>query len=138
MKSESEIVGVVGFSSMVVRPGDCLAALGIGDLPILATSHLVNLMESASICVLDDFLESGESSRLIQIGIEVLDSVAIGDEVRASATCTDLLGREFTFICDVYQGEREIARAQMKRAVVERVSFLARTAAQSIMGQSPH
>jgi predicted thioesterase len=138
MRSESEIVGIVGFASMVVRPGDCLAALGVGDLPILATSHLANLMESASVCILDDFLEPGESSRLTKIGIEVLDSVAIGSEIRASATCTDLLGRELTFMCDVYQGDREIARAEMKRAVVERVSFLARTAAQSIMGQTPH
>ena len=138
MRSETEIVGVVGFSSMIVRPSDCLAALGVGDLPILATSHLTNLMESAAVCVLGDFLENGESSRLTMIGIEVLDSVAIGSEVRASATCTDLLAREITFMCDVYQGDREIARAEMKRAVVERVSFLARTAAQSIMGQTPH
>jgi len=138
MRSESEIVGLVGFSSMYVRPGDCLAALGVGDLPILATSLLTNLMESASLGVLGDFLENGESSRLTMIGIEVLDSVAIGSEVRASATCTDLSGREVTFICDVFQGDREIARAEMKRAVVERVSFLARTAAQSIMGNTPH
>ncbi len=137
MRSESEIVGVVGFSSMVVRPGDSLAALGIGDLPILATSHLVNLIESASAGVMDAFLEAGESSRLTHLGINVLDSVAIGSEIRASATCTELLGRELTFNWDVYQGDREIARGEMKRAVVERVSFLARTAAQSMMGHAP-
>lgn len=138
MRAESEIVGVVGFASMVVRPSDCLVAIGLGDLPILSTSHLLNLMESASIASLGEFLETGESTRITKVGIEVLDSVAIGAEIRASATCTDLIARELTFICDVFEGDREIARAEMKRAVVERVSFLARTAAQSIIGQLPH
>jgi predicted thioesterase len=113
-------------------------AIGLGDLPILSTSHLLNLMESASIASLGEFLETGESTRITKVGIEVLDSVAIGAEIRASATCTDLIARELTFICDVFEGDREIARAEMKRAVVERVSFLARTAAQSIIGQLPH
>jgi len=137
MRTDAEIVGIVGFSSMVVRPSDCLVAIGLGDLPVVATSHLSNLMESASLVTLADFLDTGESTRLTKVGIEVLDSVGIGAEIRASATCTDREGRELTFICDVYEGDREIARSEMKRAVVERVSFLARTAAQSMKGHLP-
>jgi len=41
-------------------------------------------------------------------------------------------GREITFICESYEGERLVASAVIKRTAVERVSFLARTAAQSI------
>jgi hypothetical protein len=34
-----------------------------------------------------------------------------------------------TFECEVYENERQIAAALVKRSAVERVSFLARTAA---------
>jgi predicted thioesterase len=42
-------------------------------------------------------------------------------------------GRELTFECDVYDGERHLAQAEIRRATVERLSFLARTAAQSLI-----
>ncbi len=137
MRNESEIIGAVGFASMVVRPSDCLVALGLGDLPIVSTSHLSNLMECASLAGIGELLDNGESSRLVKVEMEIFDSVGIGSEIRASATCIGLQGRDLIFTCEVHEGDREIARAQMKRAVVERVSFLARTAAQSIVGQSP-
>lgn len=137
MAGAGEIIGAVGFASMVVRPSDCLVAMGLGDLPIVSTSHLSNLMECASLAALGEFLDNGESTRLAKIEMEVFDSVGIGSEIRASATCTERQGRDLIFSCEVHDGDREIARAQIKRAVVERVSFLARTAAQSIVGQLP-
>ena len=135
MEPESEIIGAVGFSAMSIRPGDSAVAMGIGDLPIAATSHFVNLMESAAIAAIGEFLESGETTRMTTINLEVLDAAAIGSEIRATATCTEISGREMHFLCDIYEGERQVAHAQMNRAAVERVSFLARTAAQSLNSQ---
>lgn len=123
---------------MFIRPGDCSVAMGLGDLPIAAASHFINVMESAALGSITELLEPGESSRLIAIDLEVLDAVGIGAEIRATATCTEVDGREVVFNCEIHDGDRLIARAKMKRAVVERVTFLARTAAQSILGQSPH
>jgi hypothetical protein len=40
------------------------------------------------------------------------------------------------FECDVYDGERHIAYARIEKTAVERVSFLARTAAQSLIKPS--
>ena len=137
MERESEIIGAVGFSVMSIRPGDSAVAMGIGDLPIAATSHLVNLLESAALAAIGEFLESDGTTRMVAINLEILDAVAIGSEITATATCSAILGREIHFLCDIYEGERHIVHAQMKRAAVERVSFLARTAAQSIVGQVP-
>ena len=135
MERESEIVGAVGFSVMSIRPGDSAVAMGIGDLPIAATSHFVNLMESAALTAIGEYLELGETTRMVTIELEVIDAVAIGAQIRATATCSALLGRELHFLCDIYEGQRHIVHAQMKRARVERVSFLARTAAQSLNSQ---
>ena len=57
----------------------------------------------------------------------------VGVELRANARCSNIEGRELTFQCDVYEGERHIAQAEIKRATVERVTFLARTAAESLL-----
>jgi len=138
MNRTSEIVGSVGFSTMLVRPGDCAVAIGLGDLPIVATSHLINVMESAALAAVADFLEAGETTRLTHIDLEVIEAVGIGASIRATAKCAEIVARDIDFECDIYEGDRLIARANMKRAVLERVSFLARTAAQSIIGNSPH
>jgi predicted thioesterase len=138
MNRTSEIVGSVGFSTMLVRPGDCAVAIGLGDLPIVATSHLINEMESAALAAVADFLEAGETTRLTHIDLEVIEAVGIGASIRATAKCAEIVARDIDFECDIYEGDRLIARANMKRAVLERVSFLARTAAQSIIGNLPH
>lgn len=138
MRRTNEIIGAVGFSSMLIRPGDCAVAMGLGDLPIASTSHFVNVIESASLTAVAEFLEIGETTRLLKLDLEAPEAVGIGAEIRATATCTEFTGREIGFECEIYDGERLVSRATMKRAVVERVSFLARTAAQSIVGQTPH
>ena len=137
MRRTNEIVGAVGFSSMLIRPGDCSVAMGLGDLPIAAPSHFLNVMESAALTAIAEFLEIGETTRLIKIDVEAPAAVGIGAEIHATATCTEISGREIVFDCEIHDGERLVCHATMKRAVVERVSFLARTAAQSIIGNPP-
>ena len=136
MRRTNEIIGAVGFSSMLIRPGDCAVAMGLGDLPIAATSHFLNVMESAALTAVAEFLEIGETTRLVEVHLDSLEAAGIGAELRATATCAEFAGREISFSCEIYDGDRLVCRATMKRAVVERVSFLARTAAQSIVGKS--
>jgi fluoroacetyl-CoA thioesterase len=93
VERESEIIGAVGFSAMSIRPGDSAVAIGIGDLPIAAASHFVNLMESAAIAAIGEYLETGETTRITTVDLEVLDAVAIGTEIRATATCTEISAR---------------------------------------------
>jgi len=133
MKPAEEVIGAVGLSTMVVRPGDTCVAMGISDLPILASSHIMHSMESASVTALIDYLEPGETTIVENFEITMIDSVGIGAEVRCTARCIEVDGRELHFLCDLYDGERHIAQGLIKRKAVERVSYLARTAAQSLI-----
>jgi predicted thioesterase len=133
MKPAEEVLGAVGFSVMTVRAGDTALAMGLSELPIVATSHLLHAMESATVTALTEFLDHGETTFLLSTSIELMASAQVGDELRATARCTNIEGRELTFECDIYQDERHIAQAQIKRATVERVTFLARTAAESLL-----
>lgn len=133
MNPVEEVIGAVGFSVMTVRPGDTALAMGLSELPVVATSHLLHIMESATVAALSEHLENGETTYLLSTSIELLASAQVGDELRATARCTSIEEREISFSCDIYEGERHIARAEIKRATVERVSFLARTAAEALL-----
>ena len=133
MQPAEDIVGAVGFSVMSVRPGDTCLAIGISDLPILAPGHLMSVMESACVAALAELLDNAETTIVDKFDISLIDSVGIGSEIRATARCTEVVDRTMIFECDVYDGERHIAFAIIERTAVERVSFLARSAAQSLI-----
>ncbi len=132
MSIENEYLGAVGLATMVIRPGDTAVALGIGELPIAAGSHLLNVMESACLAAIAEYFEGSETTILSSSSIAVLAGVSIGTEIRGTARCVDVSGKELSFECDIYDGERHIAHGLIKRTAVERVSFLARTAAQTL------
>ena len=136
MLPSDEVLGAVGFTEMVVRPGDTSVAIGIGDLPIIAPSLLINLMEHAAILSLDLFLEPGETTIPVSVEFISLSPAGIGAPLRATSRVIEIVEKELTFECEVYENERQIAASLIKRSAVERVSFLARTAAQSLIKSS--
>jgi predicted thioesterase len=126
------IVGALGFSSMVVRPGDTAAANGIGDLTVVNNSVLVSLMESAAIAAINEFFETGISTIATHMNCNFVTSAAIGAELQASAQCVSQEGYDMDFNIEIYEGERLVAQSTQRRQIVDRVTFLARTAAQSL------
>jgi len=96
----------------------------------------MSVMESACVAALVELLENGETTIVDKFDISLIDSIGIGVEVRSTARCIEVFDRTMIFECDVYDGERHIAYARIERTAVERVSFLARTAAQSLIKPS--
>ena len=87
MKAAEDVIGAVGFSVMTVRPGDTSLVMGVGELPIAAQSHLLNLMEHAAVISLDEFLEAGETTIAISVEMISLSPASIGAEIRATSRC---------------------------------------------------
>ena len=114
-----DVIGAVGISQMSVRPGDTALAHGSGDMPILSSSFLLTLMESACNSAVAEFLDQGESTILQQIALEINESVGIGAEIQGSATCTNIEDNLISFICEIHDGSRLIASATMERLVVD-------------------
>jgi fluoroacetyl-CoA thioesterase len=132
---KEDVIGAVGISQMSVRPGDTALAHGSGDMPILSSSFLLTLMESACNSAVAEFLDQGESTILQRIALEINESVGIGTEIQGSATCTNLEDNLILFVCEIHDGSRLIAFATMERLVIDRVSYLARSAAYSLISQ---
>ena len=130
-----DVIGAVGISQMSVRPGDTALAHASGDMPILSSSFLLTLMESACNSAVAEFLDQGESTIMQRITLEINESVGIGAEIQGSATCTNVENNLISFVCEIHDGSRLIASATMERLVVDRVSYLARSAAYSLISQ---
>jgi predicted thioesterase len=134
MLNES-VIGAVGISQMVVRPGDTALAHGSGDMAILSASFFVTLMESACNSSLADLIENGETTVLTDLQFEVLHPVGIGTELQGAATCTSFSDGNIILICEIHDGQRMVATGTMNRKLVDRVTFLAKSAALAVMSQ---
>jgi fluoroacetyl-CoA thioesterase len=129
------VIGAVGISQMVVRPGDTALAHGSGDMPVLSTSFLITLMESACNSAIAEYLDNAESTVTNSMKIQINESVGIGSEVQGSATCVGVEEGNLLFECEIHDGTRVVAAALLSRSVIERVAYLARTAALTLMSQ---
>ena len=130
-----QAIGAVGIATMEVRPGDTALAHGSGDVPTISNSFFVSLCESAAITSLAEFLDNSETTILASIELQVHGAVGMGTQLQTASTLVEIENNQLTFACEIHDGPRLVASALMRRNLVERVSFLARTAALSIMSQ---
>ncbi len=127
-----QLLGSVGMASLTVRPLDTGVAQGLNDLPVLAANSALNVIEAACSAAIAEFFETGETSFTIGAAIQMRGAVAIGGEIRALVKATEYEDNTLTFECEVHQDQRIIAVAQVQRRLVDRVSFMARSAAENL------
>jgi predicted thioesterase len=128
----AQFLGSVGMASLTVRPLDTGVAQGINDLPVLAANCALNVVESACSAAIAEYFGTGETSFTIGAAIQMRGAVSIGSEVRALVRATEFADNILTFECEVHQEQRIIAVAQVQRRLVDRVSFMARSAAENL------
>jgi predicted thioesterase len=129
------LIGAVGISQMVVRPGDTALAHGSGDMAILSTSFLITLMESACNSAIAEILDNGESTVTAKIELEVNNPVGIGSEIQGAATCTEIEDGILQFAFEIHDGDRLVAAGRVWRKLVDRVNYLAKSAALAVLSQ---
>jgi predicted thioesterase len=134
MKPE-QVIGAIGMSTMSVRPGDTSVAQGVNDLPVVGSNQLLSLMESACSTAIIEFLDFGETTVTSQAQVEVFGSVGVGVEIHATARCLGLSDGLLKFEIEVHQTSRLIASGLITRKFVERVSFMARVAAETMVAE---
>ncbi len=127
-----QLLGSVGMASLTVRPLDTGVAQGLNDLPVLAANSALNVIESACSAAIAEFFETGETSFTIGAAIQMRGAVSIGGEIRALVKATEFEDNTLTFECEVHQDQRIIAVAQVQRRLVDRVTFMARSAAENL------
>ena len=132
MKSE-ELLGIVGMSTMIVRAADTSVASGVNDLPVLSASSAQALVESACSAALAEYFAPGETSFTTSIEITMETSISVGEEARAHVRLVEVGENSVTFEAAITHFNRTIATSRVQRRLVDRLSFMARIAAERIV-----
>lgn len=125
---------------MTITPGDTASvthtvedahtaqAVGSGDLSVLGTPVVVAWCEEATCAALD--LKPEQTSVGIHVSLDHVLASAVGSAVTASATVSEVEGRQVTFDVTAHdQDDRTVATGTVRRAVVDRTRFLDRVPA---------
>ncbi len=110
----------------VVTDADTAAALGSGDLPVLATPRLLAWCEAATCATLE--LEDSRTSVGTRVEIEHVAASPVGARVTTQAEVVHEDGRLVTFRVNARDAERGtlLAHGEVRRVVVDRERFLSR------------
>ncbi len=91
--------------------------------PVYSTPDMIRLMETAAFHALQSFCEEGEITVGTHINIEHRAAVGIGRLVRAEAEVESFDGRFYTVRVAARDGDKEIGRGTVGRAVVHLARF---------------
>jgi predicted thioesterase len=127
-----EFMGAVGMASLTVRPLDTGVAQGVNDLPVLTATAALAVIESACSAAIAEYFGTRETSFTIGAAINIRGTVTIGNDVRALVKAVGLEDDILEFDCEIHQDQRLIAVAQVQRRLVDRISFMARSAADNL------
>jgi fluoroacetyl-CoA thioesterase len=89
--------GLMAKVRIVIADADTAAAMGSGDVPVLATPRLLALAEAASMAAITPSLEPGLTSVGTWVAMEHKQASPIGAEVEVEAELTEVEGRRLVF-----------------------------------------
>jgi predicted thioesterase len=109
-----------------VTDADTAAALGSGDVPVLATPRLIAWMEAATVRAAATLLSPGQTTVGTAIRVEHRRATTVGDSVEITATpVREAGGRRLTFEVFAVDGSGQVVAAgQIDRVIVDRTRFL--------------
>lgn len=119
--------GVSAEIELTVGEGDTAAAMGSGNVPVLATPRLVAMCEEASVASICNHLAPGETSVGHTVQLDHVAPTGVGGLVRAEATLMKVEGRRLTFNVSAYDGRGLVAVGKITRVVVRTDRFLEKT-----------
>jgi predicted thioesterase len=120
--------GLHAVSAYAVAAADTAAAVGSGDLDVLATPRLLAWMEGVTCAAVADHLSGDETTVGSRVSLEHLAASPVGVDVVVQASLVHVDGRLLRFEAVAHQGDTLVGRADITRVRVDRRRFLARAA----------
>jgi fluoroacetyl-CoA thioesterase len=110
-----------------VADEDTAAALGSGDLAVLATPRLLAWCEAATCAAIAGDLSADRTSVGTRVGLEHLGASPVGATLQVTATVAYVDGRLLRFeVVAEHDDGRIVGRGEVTRVVVDRDRFWAR------------
>jgi fluoroacetyl-CoA thioesterase len=118
--------GLAARVELTVAEADTAAALGSGDVPVLATPRVLALAEAATVAATAAALPAGSTTVGTRVELDHLAATAVGRTVVAEAILSDVDGRRLGFTVSVRDGDDVAARGRVERVIVDREAFVTR------------
>jgi fluoroacetyl-CoA thioesterase len=131
-------VGLFAERSLLVEERHTAAHWGSGGVDVLATPHLIGLMESAAVAALDSLLPEGYCSVGVRVDIQHLAATPTGAPVTAAARIVQVDGRKITFEVEAHDEVNRIGAGRHERFIVHRERFMARAQGGHSTSALPH
>jgi fluoroacetyl-CoA thioesterase len=118
--------GLSHTSTLTVDSGNTAAALGSGDMDVLATPAMTAIMENAAMLAVAGELPEGSTTVGIHIDVLHLHPSPLHAIVEAKATLQRIEGRKLYFDIVAKQGEEVVGEGSHQRFIVDRERFLSK------------
>jgi predicted thioesterase len=110
-----------------VGPGDTAAALGSGDVEVLATPRLLAWCEAATVAASGPGLPVGQTSVGTRVQLDHVAATPVGGAVTVTAQLEHADGRLVRYaVSAVDRSGRLVATGEVTRVIVDRERFAAR------------
>ena len=121
--------GVAAAVRYTVTEADTAAAVGSGEVPVLATPRVLALAERATVAAVADALDAGATTVGTRVELDHLAPSPVGAELEVRAVLERVTGRRLQFAVDLRGGDRRVASGLITRGVVDTVAVLSRAGA---------
>jgi fluoroacetyl-CoA thioesterase len=107
-----------------VTEADTAAAVGSGEVPVLATPRVLALAERATMAAVAGALDAGATTVGTRVELDHLAPSLVGAEVAVDAVLERVAGRRLQFAVRLRDGDRQVASGRVTRVVVDTAAFL--------------
>ena len=107
-----------------VTGADTAAAVGSGEVPMLATPRVLALAEQATVAAVAGALEAGATTVGVRVELDHLAPSPVGADLEVQAVLERVAGRRLQFAVRLRDGGRPVASGLITRVVVDTASFL--------------
>jgi predicted thioesterase len=132
MEFEAIQPGLKGTVSQVIEPEHSAKHLGSGSVQVMATPHMILLMERAGVAAVDHLLPEGYRTVGAHLDVRHMAPTPVGFGVRASAELLEVKGRMLTFRVQVFEQPFDeaslVGKGTHQRAIINEHRFAERVA----------
>jgi fluoroacetyl-CoA thioesterase len=116
--------GVEAAFRYTVTGADTAAAVGSGEVPVLATPRVFALAEQATVAAVAGALEVGATTVGTRVELDHLAPSLVGADLEVDAVLEWVAGRRLVFAVRLRDGDRLVASGHVIRVVVDTAAFL--------------
>ena len=126
MRPEEMYPGLMGKAEIIVKEKDLVSRLGGVPVHVLSTPRLIQLLETAAIDAIRDFLHSDQVSLGTLIKVRHLSPTPLGMKVTAHAILKEVNQKRLLFWVDAHDEIEKVAEGEHERVLVSKEKFLQR------------